>query len=145
MTEFGENERKRRKNQQFPTQHKQQPLYSDFFNFKMSSNDIKFHMDGFYTSRAFQRCQEHQIWSPNEEVMQVAIHEVVRCDEDTLHRTNQKSNKRRCYGFAATNNPFAATKVLPQQRSSSLLRTTTDWGIEICLTFCPSMAHVPRL
>ena len=37
----------------------------------------KIYMGGFYTSRSFQQYQEHQIWSPNKEVMQVAIHEVV--------------------------------------------------------------------
>ena len=44
----------------------------------MRSNGNKLHINGFHTIRDVQRYQEHQIWSSNEEVMQVSIHEDVR-------------------------------------------------------------------
>ena len=52
-------------------QHLQQErlLYFDFFRHHMSSYCIKPYMDGFYTSRAFQRYQEHQNRSSYDKVM----------------------------------------------------------------------------
>ena len=46
-------------------------LHFDVLRHHMSSYYINPYMDGFYTSRAFHRYQEHQNWSSNKEVMQV--------------------------------------------------------------------------
>ena len=52
-------------------QHLQQEriLYFDAFRHHTSSYCIKSYMDGFYTSRAFQRYQEHPNWSSYDKVM----------------------------------------------------------------------------
>ena len=52
-------------------QHLQQErlLYFDVFRHHMSSYCIKPYMDGFYTSRAFQRYQEHKNRSSDDKVM----------------------------------------------------------------------------
>ena len=51
----------------------QQPLYFDILSYNMSSIGIKLYMDGFYTSRSFQRHQDRMIQSLDEEVMKEGV------------------------------------------------------------------------
>ena len=79
----------------------------------MSSNDIKFYMDGFYTSISFQKYLEHKIWSPNEEVMQVTMQKefqpAIAGEQCPLQRATATEGKKP----AATGKTPVATGKMP--------------------------------
>ena len=73
-------------------QHLQQErlLYFAFFRYHMSLYCIKLYMDGFYTSRAFQRYQEHPNRSSYDKVMVLQSWTKNRKAAATSRRENQR-------------------------------------------------------
>ena len=86
-------------------QHLQQErlLYFDVFRYHISSYYIKPYMDGFYTSRAFQRYQEHPNWSSYDKVMVLRSWSKNR----RLQQRRDVENQRR--DVAETEHPDVAT------------------------------------
>ena len=87
-------------------QHLQQEilLYFDVFRHHMSSYYIKLYMDGFYTSRAFQRYQEH----PNQSLYDKVITLQSLSKNRGLQQRRDFENE--CRDVAETKHPDVAAR-----------------------------------
>ena len=83
----------------------------------MSSNYIKLYMDGFYTSRSFQRYQEHSNKSSNEKVMAL----------QSWYKNKGLQQRRNVAESAETKHPDVAT----------LLHDVATFGVGFGLIFSP--------
>ena len=99
-----------------------------FFRYHMSSYCIKSYMDRFYTSRAFQRYQEHLNRSSYEKVMTLRSWSKNR----KAAATSRRENQRRDVAESCTND----VATLPND-VATLLHDVATFGVGFGLIFSP--------